>query len=332
MTGYLQRLLGRGEGVPAASAFAPAPTEVRPAGLPASPVMGFDQRLAAPGLAEDYGILGLPPGDMDPGGDEFAGDGTLLPELVAQTPVATVLTGDPASRPVLGQPDWAEATPLPLREAPMAPPKSSPSPNPDRMSPAPAPRLDAPVLPQASPAPAALSPPQGQAAPSPVPPLAPTAAPGPLPGRPPSPRAEASPMPVFPLLAAGPATLLPQAFVEKQSPVVQPLTPSERPAIDPTSEIVPPPPSPLPPFPAPSPASVTPVEVDRLVREAVRAELARERVENPAAQRPRPPTPADGTPVDTPAPRRPATAREASVIGDLEPSGRPLTLFGLRRR
>jgi hypothetical protein len=332
MTGYLQRLLGRGEGVPAASAFASAPTEVRPAALPASPVMGFDQRLAAPGLAEDYGILGLPPGDMDPGGDEFAGDGTLLPEPVVQTPGASVLAGDPASRPEPGQAYWAEAAPLPLREAPMATPKSSPAPEPDRISPSPAPRMTAPVLRQASPAPATRTAPQGQAAPSPAPPIAPTAAPLALPCRPPSPRSEASPTPVFPLRAAAPAAMPAQAFVETQSPVVQPLTPSERPAIVPTSEIVPPPPSPPPPLPAPSPASVMPVEVDRLVREAVRAELARDRVENPAAHSPSPPAPVDGTPGDAPAPRRPATAREASVIGDLEPSGRPLTLFGLRRR
>ena len=331
MTGYLQRLLDRGAGVPAASAFAPAPTEVLPAGLPASPVAGFDQRLAAPGLAEDFGILGLPPGDMDPGGDESADDRTLLPAPVAQTPGASVLAGDPASRPEPGQAYWAEAAPLPLREAPMATPMSSPAQEEGRMSSSPAPRMAAPVLRQVSPAPAARTAPQGQAPPSPAPPIAPTAAPVALPGRPPSPRSEASPTPVFPLSAAEPATMPAQGFVETQSPVVQPLTPSEHPAVAPSSEIVPPPPAPLPPLPAPSPASATSVEVDRLVRDAVRAELARQRAENPP-QTPRQPAPADGTSGDAPAPRRPATAREASIIGDLEPSGRPLTLFGLRRR
>jgi len=66
-----------------------------------------------------------------------------------------------------------------------------------------------------------------------------------------------------------------------------------------------------------------------MVREAVRAELA----SRPAASN----LPADGRrdrsrARDTAAASRPASAREASVIGELEPSGSALTLYGLRRR
>lgn len=66
-----------------------------------------------------------------------------------------------------------------------------------------------------------------------------------------------------------------------------------------------------------------------MVREVVQAELERHR----AASNP----PADGPAGrsrerDIAAAPRPASAREASVIGELEPSGSALTLYGLRRR
>jgi len=70
-------------------------------------------------------------------------------------------------------------------------------------------------------------------------------------------------------------------------------------------------------------------ELERLVRAAVHAELARRPAPPPApaAQA----SPGARERADPPA-GRPATAHEASVIGPLAPSGAPLTVFGLRRR
>ena len=70
--------------------------------------------------------------------------------------------------------------------------------------------------------------------------------------------------------------------------------------------------------------------IERVVREAVRAELARQ----PAQQGMTTTriTPANEDQASAKPAPRPATAREASVIGALEPSASPLTIYGVRRR
>jgi hypothetical protein len=91
----------------------------------------------------------------------------------------------------------------------------------------------------------------------------------------------------------------------------------------PTAEPVVAPPEALPP-----PLGLRTQEIEALVREAVKAETARQ------AAAPRS-TAAAAPPAElaaAPAPPRPATAAEASVIGKLEPSTQRIMLFGVRRR
>ena len=65
-----------------------------------------------------------------------------------------------------------------------------------------------------------------------------------------------------------------------------------------------------------------------MVTNAVRREMARQTSAAPSQPAPA----ATSRPQPDAAPPRPATAREASVIGELEPSSRPQTIYGLRRR
>ena len=76
MSGYLQRLLDRGAGLVAAPAAA---AEIVPAMASGSPVVAYDQRLAAPGLAQDYGILGLPPDSETGAAPDAPGDAMPSP-------------------------------------------------------------------------------------------------------------------------------------------------------------------------------------------------------------------------------------------------------------
>jgi hypothetical protein len=80
----------------------------------------------------------------------------------------------------------------------------------------------------------------------------------------------------------------------------------------------------------PPPQQVRRRDIEALVREAMRAETARQPIAPPESPAPARQPPPEGAP-ETEA-RRPATAAEASVIGPLERSGFNPMLFGVRRR
>lgn len=348
MSGYLQRLFDRGAGLAAAPA-----REVAPAMASASPSVAFDQRLAEPGLAEDFGILGLEP---DP---EIPADGT------PQTEAAALARSTPLGPPQMSLP----AAALP-RTAPASPQAAAPTEHlADRLrEPGP------PAHPQRqgtwpAPHPAMPQQPEGQQVPAWVlsqPVVRALAAWGPGESREsrdsreavesctelPLPRpahsagravdaaavvqpmrplsrearhAPQSPWPIVPIaqdpsIRVRPATAVPAARSTEPG-----AAPASRREVEPPRRM----PQPLEPQPAAAPAGPM---LERLVRETVRAELAHQ----PSARKAAGPAPqaaagpaADGAPGPAP---RPATAREASVIGELEPSSSPLTVYGLRRR
>ncbi|WP_404337169.1 hypothetical protein AB2M62_01410 [Sphingomonas sp. MMS12-HWE2-04] len=324
MSGYLQRLLDRGAGL-AAAPSPPTGAEAAPAMASGSPVLSFDQRLGEGGLASDFGILGVSP-DPEALGDEGA---TEIPAPVTPVrpavPLGTTSTESavPAfpANPVQPLPSQADRSiALPSSEAALATTPADVtvserpiralqpearrdlSPQPVALAPS-APRLATPAA-----TPSALT--SAQAVPRTRAPEAMTPE-----ARPPV-RNRATP-------AAPQPTPLPPITTPAipAIPAIEPLVPIAR-------EVEPPRPAP-PPLAPPASSIPDAPAIERVVREAVRAELARQ----PAPQAPSPrsaPANEDQAPAK-PAPR-PATAREASVIGALEPSASPLTIYGVRRR
>jgi len=338
MKGYLQRLFDRGAGLTSAAPTV-ASADVASAMAPRSPTVAFDQRLAEPGWAQAFGALrGSPAADTS----DFASvadAGALLEatEEEAQAPATQPLSApaaivpvarrsvsraEPVSEPVVRE---SSAIDRDVRPAAFA---GSP-PDPTTTTEAALTELPAPTLPAVVSRIETLSP-----QPTPAEPRIRDAAQRTGPretqqfAAPQRAHSEPlDPIPVMPLAhpdltdratAAGPRRAVeptvradPAPVLRTQAPQVEPLRPA---------------PAPLAALPAAAP---DPQELRRMVREAVRAELA----SRPAASN----LPADGRrdrsrARDTAAASRPASAREASVIGELEPSGSALTLYGLRRR
>jgi hypothetical protein len=328
MSRYLQRLFDRGGALTAAAATPGPPAGVQPAGAAGSPLLAFDQRLAHPDLAADFGLLGLTP--------EWG---------EAESPA---INGD-----VLSQPAPTSAQPVPIADA------AAPAPQPQPRPMAAEPRA-ADVRPVGAPTRVEAPRPPGQPAPAAghQPPLAPVQPRIPISAAVPEPEAQPAPPPPRVALAPPPPPMVQTVLTPLQPGLPEPRTSStlvSTPLSDPSPASGPvaranstadatlpslrfdPPPAPLMPVaPAPPPPLAAPVpegdtaRIEQVVRETVRAELARLR----PAGRPGAPAPAneDARRADPPPAPRPATAREASVIGDLEPSGGPLTLYGLRMR
>lgn len=334
MSGYLQRLLDRAAAMPA---MAPAPgigSETVPVLNSGSPILAYDQRLAA-GLGDDFNILGVPPDiSSDPmagmqdsaeapvpsaaalplpiPSPQIAGADRALPErgaasIAIQMGAGSEIVTDPAARqPAKGLPPKAAG--------------SDPTP-PSR-----------PPLPQEAAADARPLPPAPLLPVSPEPRLA--TAPAPLSADTPFPAERAEPAKIRDGVAT-PATALAArpvpsiapvkpAAAEKQLPETQ-SAPLARPA-----EVQPVPIAPPPPLAGVASTGVDPRLVEQIVRDAVRSELG---VAAPSKEQRAPALAIAGNNGDDKAaPPRPRTAQEASVIGALEASSRPLTIYGLRRR
>ncbi len=342
MSRYLQRLLDRG-----AAAAPPAPptlgaTEVAPGPTLGSPLLSFDQRLMNPALARDFGILGMPPEWADSAEPAESESPVPLEAPPSPSPQGSVPPAAPtpqASDPSAGwwrQPRRAHDEPRPEPQAPASPLARASGRRPTPVVGAPSatepragqpPALDpAAISVPSSPPPAASAPSRGQALPASAPP--PTAA-----------QAPAPPL-TLPPHGDGLDHFRPE--IRQRSPLppepaAQPKAatrePSQPPSPPPTRErvpLLPAPPLPIAPPIGPLAASVPDrAEIERWVRDALQRE--REHIDpGSAPATPRPAATAAGG--DPPAPRRPATAREASLIGDLEPSSRPQTIYSLRRR
>ena len=343
MSAYLQRLLDRGAGLGAggavgATASAAPGVDVAPATAPGSPAFDFDQRLADPALARMFSFLGGAPGDA-PGDDvQFAQDGRAaamapqsseptmpardaaavrLPDAlvdakpahrVAEVAPRATLVADPASAtagdgaavPPVPAPARVQAVALqPVAVArPAAPPALS---------------VRAPARPMAS----GLAASPGEARPATVDARR-ARAPQSAPVTPPNARADvAVPAPAPALVGPAPAPTRPQQPSFRPHPAL-----AGAPEVEPVRR------SPAP-LAAPVTARHDAVEIERIARDSARAEFARQQAQ--AAPRSATAVPADSDGAPKPPPR-PATAREASVIGELEPSASPLTIYGLRRR
>lgn len=335
MRGYVQRLMDRSAGLAGVmpnTMGAPAPADAAPALASRSPVVSFDQRLATPGLADDLSIFGFSPEtpDIDEG---------------SSTPLAPPLsTPRPAPTPDLVPPRPFETKPVAV-PAPEAGPWEPPAP-----TPAAAPR------PQPTHGEEAHTPPPRatEAAPRPLPrpgpPLAPTDASrgesiSPQRAAPPRPAPQALvqqrvvreaehaaatpadlPAPPRPSIVAEPAALRETVIARREPPQTETRA---RAASAQAREVTPQPPAPPEPLAPPAPAAMDRRLIERIARETVRTELAR----LPPSQQKQPAHAAPANDVSQPPPPpRPMTAREASIIGDLESSSRPLTIYGLRRR
>lgn len=326
MSGYLQRLLDRGAGLAAATPATPAGAEAAPAMASGSPVLGFDQRLAESGLAADFGILGISP-DPEAIGEEAPEEAIPAPAPAVRTREVPTIAAPPAKRGVT--PALAvQPSPLPSEVEDSGPAPLGSTATPSTLAQeiaAVAERVTRALPPEAK----SSAVPAARAVPFPPPPVAVSGIAKPT---------QAAPV------ARTPETVTPtpHAFRSFTTPAT-PSTPSEPVIVTPAAPVQAPiaasmpaarevePPLVTPP-PITPPASAVPdvPAIERVVREAVRAELARQ----PAAQNARTAriTPAnEDQPPAKPAPR-PATAREASVIGALEPSASPLTIYGVRRR
>ena len=336
MSGYLQRLYDRGAGLTAARPSVPA-GDVAPAMAPASPAVAFDQRLAEPRLAQDFAIPGVSP-------DTEALVEGEPPEEPAP-PLAPPRESAAPVEPIAPSTGWGAVR----AESPSVLPRRSVDSVPDSD---PASRTVKDVLPPPAGS-EALEPPAARPA-RPVPPVEPRPVRAPAPvsiehresdPEPPAQGANASsataaprsradePLPVvFPHPPQNGRTSIPQPQTVAQPEPLQPTPPPERwPWRQPTREVEPlrRAPAPLEPPPA---AAADARDVERIARETVRAELARRpEVGHGADERRGATTGKDRDGTQKPAPR-PASAREASVIGELEPSSSPLTIYGLRRR
>lgn len=343
MNGYLQRLFDRGAGLSTAAPSV-ASADVASAMAPQSPMVAFDQRLAEPGWAQAFGALRGSPAPNAVGFASVEDVGALpeVPEVAAQAPVVQVLSEPcaiPVARPavtgaeLVAEPVVREARVIDrdVRPAALAVPPPDPVTTVEATPSAlPGPRLPAVIArietlsPQPAPAGPRIrdaTPRQGTretrrvAAPQrahsePIDPLPAMALAHP--NATDTASAEGPRRAVEPVVRTDPAPVpRPQALQALQVPQVEPLRPA---------------PTTLAAQPAVAP---DPHEVRRMVREAVQAELERHRAaSNPPAIGPA----GRSRERDIAAAPRPASAREASVIGELEPSGSALTLYGLRRR
>lgn len=331
MTGYLQRLFDRG-GALAAPSGESGQAAILPALAARSPVVGFDQRLTGPDRALDFGILGATPEALE--GDWAAEESEFRAE-VPRRPDDDVPRAPPMPRPAAPADPQAPRLTLPAA-TPADPQARVPAAERTEQTHPRAPDVRARREVAAPPAPA----PGPAAIPAPVPEM-PKILPAERSSAPP-PAGEVAFAPVIPEFAKvdrrAPANLEPAATpaaVRPLDPAPAALAaPEPEPAPGPrqaeprAAELVPAQPLPPPPLAAPARPSLDLDEVERIVRESVRAELA----EAPARRSAGPGT---TTVEEAPAaerPRAPATAREASLIGDLEPSTRPMGLFGLRLR
>ena len=338
MSLYLQRLLDRAAGL-----TADGPAGLQPAVQSQSPILAFDQRLGDPGLAADFGLLGASPDEPPPMDEPLPG---LEPPPLA--PRARAPAPAPAPSEAAGR---SAAAPAPVpepRSADPAPPTRMPSPAPPRTR-APA----VPEIPGQEPAPEAdpareprIVPPKARsetpvetageprprlrkhAASPPAPPVRPAEPRSTPPEMPPLRRAAPidenvprptgpatrpssdSPVRAAPVVPVADAAIPPRRSVDGPAPVAEPIVASP--------EAVPP------------PQQVRRRDIEALVREAMRAETARQPIAPPESPAPARQPPPEGAP-ETKA-RRPATAAEASVIGPLERSGFNPMLFGVRRR
>lgn len=337
MTAYLQRLLGRAAGLAAAPAAGDA---LRPILQSQSPVVGFDQRLADPALAEDFAILGASP--------EGADSAEPVAEPVAGEPLPDAAPpAQPRKRGTRRRARAEEHVAIPDAVAPQAAAAAAPVPpaEPSR-SPArdatPPPRLSAvsdivalndapePATPQPasrSPSPrlSPAEPPVGASAPQPALRTEPAVPARALQAPPRQPPVEG--VAVAALRDAQPAALVtpmgfaPQALPFQPEPVTAAL-PLDRQVSAPAEPVIAPT-QPLPPLPQTA-SALSRAEIEQIVRDTIGAE----RTAQPAAA-PTVTQRLDSAP--TPAPR-PATAAEASVIGKLESSTFRPMLFGVRRR
>ncbi|KEZ20225.1 hypothetical protein CP98_01430 [Sphingobium yanoikuyae] len=330
MTGYLQRLLDRGAAL-AAPSISLAPAEVTPAVANGSPLAQFDQRLATPGLAQDYQILGLTP---EPLNDEQvlivpppmpqAHEGKPPVETIPPSPGTPARRGTPAS-PVSSLPITADAlahTDIAARAA-----------RPDVAKPILSPRavlLPDPVVASAEPAPRQSRPVEATSPPLVTPPTLPErpSASQSLPSslvRPSKPAHPAIPIPI----AQAHASAVTTAQTDTIAPPSKPWARSE------VSELVSAQPVLPPPLESLAPPESDARAIERIVRETMRSEFARARpakgrvIDEAPYEAVTPPANEDRHDV----PPQRMTAREASVIGELQSTrSPPLILFGLRLR
>lgn len=330
MSGYLQRLFDRGAGWGPSATGAAA--EVAPAMAPGSPAFAFDQRLAEPGLAGLFGILGLSPELQALPQAELQGEDSAAvagPARTAVAPVPVLHALQPRDPQMSDRHDElprhrAESTltspmqqerPAP-RRAGTAPVRSQPiESSAPRSEPGPA-TVERPAWLQQRPSARAIAPVMHETRVEPVVVV------------------EKRPADVAPARLDPPATIevAPASTVQ---PVLPPTPPpsqfAAQPARAPVREVEPPrrAPQPLAPLAA---AATDAREVERIARDAVRAELARRPAVPAPAQSARAAAAASAAEPAPKAAPRSASAREASVIGELEPSSSPLTIYGLRRR
>ena len=336
MTGYLQRLFDRGTGIVAAPPSAPT-GDVAPAMAPASPAVGFDQRLADPNLAQVFGLLGVSP-------DPDALLETKPPEAAAaplMVPRPSGVAADPitARPPMPSMADIVAPPTVPPRRSIEAVPDAEPKARHSaHVSPSPArangveplafqPHTGAPAVgshPPQSSLPAVAS---RETAPAP---RAKSADPSSAiaTGRP---QVEPPPL-AFPHPRQDDHESVRQFETVARVTPLAPTPPPERsPRVfsDARGRAVRRQPAPLEPPPA---VAADARELERIAREAVRAELAHRHAVGPSTSHPRGVAPATERDGPRKPASRPASAREASVIGELEPSSSPLTIYGLRRR
>lgn len=345
MSAYLQRLLDRGAGLGAgtgASSRAAPDADVAPATAPGSPAFDFDQRLADPVLARMFSFLGGAPGDAAGDDAQFAHDGRAAvmaappsePNIpardaravrppavpagaqpahrVAEVAPRATLGADPASATAV---NGAAVLPVPTRpgtrEQAVAQPVAVAGP------PAPpAPWVQAPQRAIAS----GLAASPGEALPATVDArraAAPQAALVTPPRALADVAASATAATAAALVRPAPAPARPQQPFIRPQPAL-----AGAPQVEPVRR------SPAP-LAAPVTARHDAVEIERIARDAARAEFARQQAQAAPRSATAVPAESDGAPKPQP---RPATAREASVIGELEPSASPLTIYGLRRR
>jgi len=333
MSLYLQRLLDRSAGLAARDNAA-----LQPAVHSQSPILAFDQRLGDPELAADFGLLGASPDEPPPIDEPLPGlepaERARRDRAPAAARAKTASRSAPAPTPTpVPEADAVEAPPSIPPPAQARPLKAAAVPRREpeiEARPHREPRIDLPKAIAEAPSEALVEPPpraRKRAARPAEPILRPTAlraAPPDAPPRsqtapirekgPPPAKAELRPPPE-PALRPAPAPPVPDAAIAAPRPA-DPPAPVAEPIVA-IPEAVPP------------PQHLRRQDIDTLVREAVRAETARQR---PA---PAPPAPARQPALEA-APeapgRRPATAAEASVIGPLQRSSFNPMLFGVRRR
>lgn len=346
MSAYLQRLFDRGAALAALQPAAPAAAgaELAPAMAPGSPAFAFDQRLAEPALARLFSVLGVTP-EM-----QADGEAGLSPDAwaaAAVRPAETLAPPHNVAAPAAPRAPAPAPAPAQGREGPRAVHREMRPTSPALRRAGDVMQAPAWSASEAVPTPAAqpardIAPADAHAAPLPV--AVPVTTGQPVravaSGQPESPatvRARVQPPEAAPVV---PPPAAPQALAPVHpAEVLAPRAPRQRPQVDapapvrrPAVEVEPPRRMPAP-VAAPAGDALDARAVERIAREVVRTELARRPGTGGASQQAVPgAVPAERAAERKAAAPRPATAREASVIGELEPSSSPLTIYGLRRR